>query len=88
MAEVRSLHGTPVVQQGEPDPDVVEVLEESLNQAKAGRTQAIAIFTFDRADNYTLTTAGDVYVQRLIGLLAQAQHELIANKLRHEDEGK
>lgn len=82
---VVSLDGSLITPAGSADADCVDVLEHALEKAKSGQTQAVAVFSFDCADNYIYETGGNVYVQRLIGLLAQAQHELIVKKLRHEE---
>ena len=43
MADVVALRGSSAVAQGEPEPDIVEMLEDYLSRAKRGEIVAIGI---------------------------------------------
>ena len=48
MTNVVALNGAEIVPPGEPDEDIVAMLEQHLADAKAGKTRAVAVVSVDK----------------------------------------
>ena len=61
---------------GEPNRNVVDLLERALNYARAGEMKAIAFAGVMQHEKYLIDSVGDAYLVPLIGATHVLEHEL------------
>lgn len=75
MSNIRSLHGAEILPPGEPDPDVVKLAEETLERARSGDVNGIAVVMQHADDATTYQNCGNT-TRATIGALEILKHEL------------
>lgn len=76
MDNVKPLNSNVVVQ-GQPDPDVVTMLEKLLARAKSGDIVACAVANVDTNVTTYTDWAGSQYIMTLAGGIAYLQHRYL-----------
>jgi hypothetical protein len=79
VAEIRPIHTA------KPDPDVIEMCEQLLAEAKEGRIQGLAVATVEADRTFgTAFEVGGGAVLSLIGAVTLLQHDLAMTGFEHD----
>lgn len=77
--KVVSMNGAPILEPGEADSDIVEVLEQHLAEARAGRTVAVAICSVNH-EGWVLNSFNlHSHKFTLLGALSELHYRLCAH---------
>ena len=77
MDNVVTINNEAFWQEGEPVPEIVEILEEALSQAKAGKLTALSVSMVDASGFVNCKTFWVKHRYSLVGIMAVAQHEAV-----------
>ncbi len=78
-AEIKAIHGAVI--KGQPDPEIVSMLERLLEKAKAGDIRAMAYAAHDGDDLASFGWECGAFYHQLIASISLLQHAILSQRI-------